>query len=117
MKIRNKKAFKKKRRHLRVRRKIAGSAETPRLSVFRSTQHIYAQLIDDDAGRTLASACSVKLKASGSKMDWAIEVGKLIGETGKKAGVSRVRFDRGGYKYHGRVAALAKAAREAGLEF
>ena len=117
MKIRNKKLYKRNRRHLRVRRKISGSAERPRLSVFRSSQHIYAQLIDDDAGRTLASASSVKLKAAGNKTDWAVEVGKAIAETGKKAGVSKVRFDRGGYQYHGRVAALAKAAREAGLEF
>jgi len=117
MKIRNQKAYKKNRRHLRVRRKVKGSAERPRLCVYRSAHHIYAQLIDDDAGRTLAAASTVKLKVSGNKTDGAIEVGKLIAETGKKAGVSKVRFDRGGYHYHGRVAALAKAAREAGLEF
>jgi len=102
-------------RHIRVRGKISGTAETPRLNVFRSNTNIYAQVIDDVAGVTLASASSLKL--SGTKTEQAAEVGKLVAEAAKAKGVEAVVFDRGGYLYHGRVAALATAAREAGLKF
>ena len=105
------------RRHRRVRGKIAGTAERPRLLVFRSNRGISAQLIDDDAGRTLASASWQGLNASGSKTDQATVVGKALAEAAKKAGVERCVFDRGGYLYHGRVKALAEGAREGGLEF
>jgi large subunit ribosomal protein L18 len=106
------------RRHLRVRGKITGSAERPRLSVARSNRRIYAQLIDDDLGRTIAAAGSheADLKTlSGAAA--ATAVGGLLAERARAAGVSSVVFDRGGYKYHGRVRALAEAARESGLEF
>ncbi len=106
------------RRHRRVRGKVHGTAERPRLSVARSNLRIYAQLIDDDKGHTVAAAGSheVTLKEL-SKGPAAIEVGKLIAERGKAVGVTRVVFDRGGYLYHGRVKSLADGAREAGLEF
>src|SRR5947209_20616819 len=101
------------RRHRRVRGKIRGSAERPRLLVFRSNRGIFAQLVDDDAGRTLASASWTQLPASfkGDKTDQAAEVGKRLAAAGKKAGVESVVFDRGGYLYHGRVKALADGAR------
>ena len=107
-----------RRRHNRVRRKVHGSAERPRLAVFRSNKHISAQLIDDDAGKTLAAATWQQLKKfKGSKTEQAAEVGKQLAANAKQAGVKRVVFDRGGYLYHGRVKALADAAREGGLEF
>jgi large subunit ribosomal protein L18 len=108
------------RRHRRVRKKITGTAERPRLAVFRSNKHIYAQAIDDVAGRTVAAASTMEsaLRTGGTgTVDAAREVGKLVGERAKAAGVSAVVFDRGGFKYHGRVAAVADGAREAGLEF
>jgi large subunit ribosomal protein L18 len=107
------------RRHYRVRRKIRGSAERPRLAVFRSNRYVYAQVIDDDAGRTLASASSqeASLRERTLTAATAAEVGKLIAARCKEAGVGRVVFDRGGFAFHGRVKALADAAREEGLEF
>jgi large subunit ribosomal protein L18 len=108
------------RRHRRVRKHVTGTSERPRLAVFRSNKHISAQVIDDVSGRTLAAASSVEkdLKSTGGgNADAAKKVGQLLGERAKAAGVSKVVFDRGGFLYHGRVAALADAAREAGLEF
>ena len=106
------------RRHKRVRKDIFGTAEIPRLVVFRSNRGIAAQLIDDVEGKTLAAASWLdKRGAKGAKKDQAAEVGKLLAQNAKKAGVQRVVFDRGGYLYHGRVKALADAAREGGLEF
>ena len=107
------------RRQVRIRKKILGSAARPRLSVFRSARHIYAQLIDDDAGKTLAAASSLKLTGKGSRgnRDAAAKVGTLIAKAGKAAGHETVVFDRNGFKYHGRVKALAEAAREGGLSF
>ena len=107
------------RRHRRVRGKVAGTAERPRLAVFRSNKGIYAQLIDDESGRTLAAASWVHLAKSfkGNKSEQAAEVGKLLAESAKKANLEAVVFDRGGYLYHGRVKALAEAAREGGLKF
>jgi large subunit ribosomal protein L18 len=107
------------RRHRRVRGKVQGTAERPRLAVFRSNMGISAQLVDDDAGKTLAAASWQHLKKSfkGSKTEQAAEVGKLLAANAGKAGVERVVFDRGGYLYHGRVKALAEAAREGGLQF
>jgi large subunit ribosomal protein L18 len=107
------------RRHRRVRKKIMGTAERPRLAVFRSNKHIYVQAIDDLAGRTVASASTMdaSLRAGkGATVDAAKQVGKLVGERAKAAGITSVVFDRGGFKYHGRVAAVADGAREAGLE-
>jgi large subunit ribosomal protein L18 len=106
------------RRHKRVRKSISGTAERPRLVVFRSNRGIAAQLVDDVEGKTLAAASWLdKRGAKGAKSDQAAEVGKLLAQNAKKAGVQRVVFDRGGYLYHGRVKALAEAAREGGLEF
>ncbi len=107
------------RRHRRVRGKVVGSAERPRLVVFRSNRGIEAQLVDDLEGKTLAAASWLQLKKSfkGSKSEQAAEVGKLLAANAKKAGVETVVFDRGGYLYHGRVKALADAAREGGLKF
>jgi large subunit ribosomal protein L18 len=106
------------RRHKRVRKQLFGTAERPRLVVFRSNRGIAAQLVDDTAGRTLAAASWLDVRsASGSKSDQATEVGKLLAENAKKADVKSVVFDRGGYLYHGRVKALAEAAREGGLQF
>ena len=102
-------------RHTRVRGKISGTAERPRLNVFRSNTNIYAQLIDDVAGTTLASASS--MKETGSKTEQATKVGVAIAEAAKAIQVEEVVFDRGGYLYHGRVAALAESARENGLKF
>ena len=107
-------------RHERIRLRLSGSPERPRLAVFRSLNNIYAQVIDDTSGKTLAAASSLEkeLKTAGKKKtDEAKEVGKLIAERAIKAGVKAVVFDRGGYQYHGRVAALAAAAREGGLSF
>jgi len=107
------------RRHRRVRRKIVGTAERPRLAVFRSNRGIEAQLIDDLDGKTLAYASHTALAKSfkGSKSEQAAQVGKKLADAAKKAGIESVVFDRGGYLYHGRVKALADAAREGGLEF
>jgi large subunit ribosomal protein L18 len=105
------------RRHARVRRKIQGGAERPRLAVYRSNRHIYAQLVDDDAGRTLASASSLEegVRADGDKKATAKVVGQLIAQRAKDAGVERAVFDRGGRLYHGRVRSVAEGAREGGL--
>lgn len=108
------------RRHGRVRRKVNGTAERPRVAVFRSNRHIEVQVIDDVAGRTLASASSREkgyTGASGSNCEGAADVGRLVADRAKGAGVTQVVFDRGGNRYHGRVAAVADAARESGLEF
>ena len=106
------------RRHKRVRKHIFGTAERPRLVVFRSNRGIAAQLVDDTAGRTLAAASSLDVRSGkGTKSDQATEVGKLLAANAKKADVKAVVFDRGGYLYHGRIKALAEAAREGGLEF
>jgi len=110
-------------RHARVRRKISGTTGRPRLSVFRSSTHIYAQIIDDVKGETLVSGSTLvqeikkDLSASASKKDVAKLVGGLVGKRAAKAGIGSVVFDRGGYKYHGRVKALAEGAREEGLVF
>lgn len=111
-----------KRRHLRVRRKVRGSPERPRLAVFRSLSHIYAQVIDDESGRTLAAASDLEQVVrsqtdSKTKTDTASLVGDLIGKRALQKGIRQVVFDRGGYKFHGRVKALAEAARAAGLKF
>ena len=108
-----------KRIHKRIRRKLSGTNERPRLAVFRSVAHIYAQVIDDVAGATLVSASSVDkgAKTDGGNVAAAKTIGKLVAERAKEKGVTKVVFDRGGYHYHGRIKALADAAREAGLEF
>ena len=107
------------RRHKRVRAKICGTAECPRLNVFRSSQHIYAQIIDDVKGVTLAAASSTEkgFERFGGNCEAAKKVGLMIAEKAKAAGITDVVFDRGGYVYHGRVAALAEGAREGGLNF
>jgi large subunit ribosomal protein L18 len=109
------------RRHTRVRKKIYGTAERPRLAVFRSNKHIVLQIIDDEAGRTLAAASTneagERAGGTGGSVAAAARVGTLLAERAKAAGVEKVVFDRGGFAYHGRVAAAADAAREAGLEF
>jgi large subunit ribosomal protein L18 len=110
-----------RRRHARIRRRLFGTTEKPRLSVFRSNQHIYAQIIDDTVHQTLAAASTleldVKSKGSTANQTGATAVGQLIAERAKEKGISQVVFDRGGNLYHGRVAALADAAREGGLSF
>lgn len=111
-----------KRRQYRLRRKIHGTAERPRLNVFRSLNHIYAQVIDDDLGVTIASASSVEKglvseMTDKSKNEQAKMVGEAVAERAKQAGVSKVVFDRGGFRYHGRIKAIADGAREGGLEF
>jgi large subunit ribosomal protein L18 len=104
--------------HLRIRKKVLGTEARPRLAVFRSLKHIYAQIIDDAKGRTMASASSrEKGQSGGGKKEGAAEVGKLIAARCREKGIDSVVFDRGGFKYHGRVKALADAAREAGLKF
>jgi large subunit ribosomal protein L18 len=105
------------RRHRRIRVTLSGTTQRPRLNVFRSLQHIYAQVIDDTTGTTLASASTLGADVNGTKSDRARAVGTAIAERAKEKGVSTVVFDRGGYKYHGRIKALADAAREAGLDF
>jgi large subunit ribosomal protein L18 len=110
------------RRHLRVRRRVQGTPERPRLSVFRSSVHIYAQVVDDTVGRTLVAASdldpALRSQRDGlKKTDLAKQVGQAIGQRALAAGVTKVVFDRGGFQYHGRVKALADSAREAGLEF
>ena len=105
-------------RHKRVRRNVSGTAECPRLNVFRSNKNIYAQVIDDVEGVTLASASTLDKEVSGeTKLDQASAVGKLVAERAKEKNIAGVVFDRGGYQYHGRVKALAEAARENGLDF
>ncbi len=117
-----KKAASRERRRARIRGQISGTPERPRLNVFRSLDNIYAQVIDDLAGRTLASASTIdkevaKQVEGKNKVEAAKIVGKVLAERAKTAGVNTVVFDRGGYQYHGRVAALAEGAREGGLEF
>jgi large subunit ribosomal protein L18 len=115
-----KKRIARRTRHLRVRRHVRGTADKPRLSVYRSNSHMYAQLIDDVAGRTLVAASSLEPgveKGEDAKVGVARQVGRLVGERAKEAGISTCVFDRGGNRYAGRVAALAEGAREAGLEF
>ncbi len=104
--------------HERIRRKLAGTGERPRLNVYRSLNHIYAQVIDDQKGETLVSASTLSLKVkTGGNVSAAKEIGKAVAELAVKQGIKKVVFDRGGYLYHGRIKALADAAREAGLEF
>jgi large subunit ribosomal protein L18 len=105
------------RRKRRIRKRIEGTPERPRLRVSRSTKHIYAQIIDDTTGRTLAATSSVALKIAGGNVDAAKQVGKSLGERAKEQNIEQVAFDRGGCLYHGRVKALADAARETGLQF
>lgn len=105
--------------HRRIRRRVAGSPVRPRLAVFRSLNHIYAQVIDDAAGRTLVAASSTEkdLRGKGGNVEGAKLIGRAVAERARQKGIAKVVFDRGGYLYHGRVKALADAAREAGLEF
>ena len=116
----NKKAVARKRRHTRVRKKLSGTSARPRLVVTRSARHMLVQIVDDTVGKTLASASTMEKElkgTSGDKSAKSREVGKLLAARAKAAGVSTVVFDRGGNKYHGRIAALADGAREGGLEF
>ena len=107
-----------KRIHARIREKLAGTAERPRLNVYRSLNHIYAQVIDDQKGETIVSASTLAMKAkTGGNVAAAKEIGKTIAERAKEKGVRKVVFDRGGFLYHGRIKALADAARESGLDF
>ncbi len=120
MAVKSRKA--RQRRHRRIRARISGTADRPRLNVFRSIDHIYAQLIDDEAGRTLVSASTIDKELRGdltgkTKKEQAALVGEKVAERARAAGISTVVFDRGGYLYHGRVKALADGAREGGLEF
>lgn len=120
--VSEKKTVARERRHLRIRKKVEGTAQRPRLNVFRSTTNIYAQVIDDVVGHTLVSASTIDKEIAPqvegkNKVESAKIVGKVLAERAKQAGISMVVFDRGGYKYHGRVAALAEGAREGGLEF
>lgn len=123
MKKDREKAEHRHRRHLRLRQRVSGTAERPRLSVFRSNKYLYAQVIDDAKGSTLAAASTLQKPISGSlggkcaNLAAAKLLGKTIAERAKEKGISKVCFDRGGYRYHGRIKALADAAREAGLEF
>ncbi len=105
--------------HKRIRSRVAGTPQRPRLAVFRSVNHIYAQIIDDEVGHTLVAAASTEkdLRGKGGNVEGAKIIGKAVAERAKEKGVTKVVFDRGGYLYHGRVKALADAAREAGLEF
>ncbi|KLO22630.1 50S ribosomal protein L18 [Marinitoga sp. 1197] len=109
-----------RKRHLRVRRKVFGTPERPRMAVFKSNKHLYVQIIDDTKGHTLAAASTVD-KGLNLEKTWNIEaakeVGKLIAKRALEKGISKVSFDRGGFKYHGKIKALAEAAREAGLDF
>lgn len=124
MKRTNKSYLARKRRQARVRKHVSGTSERPRLSVFRSLNHIYAQVIDDSKGVTLASASTIDsaLCASGifngkSRIEQSAEVGKTVAQRALDAGIKEVVFDRGGFKYHGRIKSLAEASREAGLKF
>jgi len=105
------------RRKMRVRKKISGTSERPRLTVSRTLNHIYAQVVDDTTGQTLVASSSVALKIKGGNIDAAKQVGKAVAEKAQAASISRVAFDRNGMVYHGRVKALGDAAREAGLQF
>ena len=109
--------FQRERRHKRVRTKVSGTAERPRLCVYRSNSNIYAQIIDDSKGFTLVSASSLELKLKNVNIEAATKVGESIAKKAVKAGIKKVVFDRGGYLYHGKIKALADAARENGLEF
>jgi large subunit ribosomal protein L18 len=111
------KAVRRQRRHRIIRKRVRGTPEKPRLCVYRSNKHIYVQVIDDLAGHTLAAASSQDEGAAGTKADSAKVVGKLLAERARQAGVQAVCFDRGGFRYHGRIKALADAARENGLQF
>ena len=118
----NKAQLARKRRHARVRKDLAGTAQRPRLNVYRSLNHIYAQLIDDSQGYTLLAVSSLdpslrKVVSGKSKTQQAAAIGKALAERATEAGITQVVFDRGGYKYHGRVKVLAEASREAGLQF
>ena len=111
-----------KRRHVRVRKKVAGTAQRGRMTVFRSHLHIYAQIVDDTAGRTIVAASSLKVQAQPAqgesrRIAQAKAVGRELGALAKQKGINEVAFDRSGYRYHGRVAALAQGARDAGLQF
>lgn len=106
-----------KRRAIRTRARLHGTATYPRLSVKRSLKHVYAQLIDDDAGRTLAAASDAHVSEKGTAVEVAREVGKIVGKQALELGIDKAVFDRGAYRYHGRVAAVADGAREAGLQF
>jgi large subunit ribosomal protein L18 len=123
-KIRNSRRLQRKRRHYRVRAKIRGSAERPRLVVFRSLRNIEGQIVDDDAGRTVLGMSTLtgqmkdfKPESKNRRVEQAFAAGKLLGEQAKEKGITQVVFDRGGYKYHGRVKAFADGARKGGLEF
>ncbi len=121
MKVKSRNAARKK-RHLRVRRRLEGTAQRPRLNIFRSSSHIYAQIIDDESGHTLLAASSLDPEvrvslAYGGNTDAARQVGELLARRALDQNIRQVVFDRGGYKYHGRIAALADAAREIGLDF
>lgn len=115
------KAFRRQRRHWGIRKRVSGSPSRPRLAIYKSLKHIHAQIIDDLAGRTLCSASSQESEVGGNgksiNSKGAAEVGKLLAKRAKDAGVTQVAFDRGGFKYHGRVKALGDAAREGGLKF
>ena len=104
-------------RHRRVRKKVIGTSERPRLAVYRSNRHIYAQVIDDFAGKTLAAASTLAVTGKGDPTELAKTVGKEVAAAAKTAGITQVTFDRGGFMYHGRVQAVAEGAREGGLEF
>ena len=104
-------------RHRRVRKNVRGVADRPRLAVFRSSNHIYAQVIDDERGHTLVSAASLDIKSNGTKTNIATMVGEVVARQALSAGIAKVVFDRGGYQYHGRVKALADGARSEGLSF
>lgn len=106
-----------KRRHWRIRKKVIGTAETPRMCVKKTNKHIYVQFIDDDKGHTLAAASTVEKEFSGSNVTTAEELGRVAAERGKSAGIERVVFDRSGFRYHGKIQAIADAARKAGLQF
>jgi large subunit ribosomal protein L18 len=116
MTVVEKKRLHREKRHKRVRRKVSGTAERPRLSVYRSNVHIYAQLVDDDAGNTLAAADSREVGEAENRKEVARKVGELIANRATDAGIEAVVFDRGGNKYHGRIAALAEGARSGGLK-
>lgn len=117
MAIKNKKQYRRFRIKQRIRKSISGTSDRPRMSVFRSNKEIYAQLIDDLSGKTLISASTMKEERMGSKIEQAIKVGQAVAKKAKDAGIESVVFDRNGYLYHGRVKALAEAARKEGLKF
>ena len=124
IKLRKSRALQRRRRHYRVRNKVVGTAERPRLAVFRSLKNMEGQLVDDDAGRTLVGLSTqtpdlkdFKPEGSNRRVELAFEAGRLLGEKAKAQGITAVVFDRGGYRYHGRVKAFAEGARKGGLEF